>query len=279
MGGEKWTLTIGSFKLTPVTIEGQMGTETQTKCPKKKQRTSLACSHPKRRAVTIPKGLIGAKITAQVALAGKECNSLLDSGSQVTTVPKSFYDQNLSHLPIKSLYNLLEVEAANGQDVPYLGYIEVNVTFPKSALGVEIEVPTLALIVPDMHSTSSSVLIGTNTLDILYDLYSSAVPQDCQSLPYGYKAVLKTLEMRHRQQVDCSLAVVRLSSKDPESWSNQSASRVSHLQDARCRKVGSSGDAKNLLPTRWHNGHKWLSEPPTSLTSLHTGDPQERVRL
>lgn len=219
MGGEKWTLTIRSFKLKSVTIEGQMATETQTKCPKTEQRVSIACSQPKHRPVTLPKGLIGAKITAQVALAGKECNSLLDSGSQVTTIPKSFYDQNLSHLPIESLHELLEIEAANGQDVPYLGYIEVNVTFPKSALGVEIEVPTLALIVPDMRSTSSSVLIGTNTLDILYDLYSSAAPQDCQSLPYGYKVVLKTLEMRHRQQVDLSHAVVRLSSKDPETIS------------------------------------------------------------
>lgn len=215
-----------------------MGAETQTKCPNKKQRTSLACSHPKHRAVTIPKGLIGAKITAQVTLAGKECNSLLDSGSQVTTVPKSFYDQNLSHLPIESLYELLEIEAANGQDVPYLGYIEVNVTFPKSALGVEIEVPTLALIVPDMHSTSSSVLIGTNTLDILYDLYSSAAPQDCQSLPYEYKVVLKTLEMRHRQQVDCSLAVVRLSSKDPETISPGQTKVLAGSVNCRMPDVG-----------------------------------------
>ncbi len=51
---------------------------------------------------------------------------------------------------MKSLEYLLEVEGANGQAVPYLGYVELNLKFPKNFLGVEAEVPTLALIVPDL---------------------------------------------------------------------------------------------------------------------------------
>lgn len=127
----------------------------------------------------------------------------------MTTIPNSFYKQNLSHSPIEPLNKILEVEAANGQDVPYLGYVEVNITFPKSALGLYIEVSILFLIVPDMRSTLSSVLIGTNTLDILHGQYSDATPQNFQSLPYGYRVVLQTLEMRQKQQAGSSLGVVR----------------------------------------------------------------------
>lgn len=57
--------------------------------------------------------------------------------------------QKLTPQTIHPLDDLLEGEGANGQTVPYTGYIEVSITFPKSFLGVDIEVPTLALVVPD----------------------------------------------------------------------------------------------------------------------------------
>nr|XP_008283279.1 PREDICTED: uncharacterized protein LOC103359624 [Stegastes partitus] len=134
----------------------------------------------------------------------------------VTTIPESFYRENLSHLPIHSLNDLLEVESANGQNVPYLGYVETAITFPKISLGVDIEVPTLALIVPDMRSSLSSLLIGTNALDILYEQYSDIALSNQHSLSYGYKVVLKTLEVRKRQCVDSSLGSLRLHSSDSE---------------------------------------------------------------
>lgn len=216
MGHSKWCPKPRSFKLDPVSVVGQMGTGTQTKSPKKKPRRTFMYSHKQKQSVTLPRGLIGAKCTAQVTIGDKECSCLLDSGSQVTTIPNSFYLENLSHLSINSLNDLLEVEGANGQSVPYLGYVEVTIRFPKSLLGADIEVPTLALIVPDMHSTLSSVLIGTNTLDVLYEKYADIAPQNCESLPYGYRVVLKTLEIRKRQSVDSSLGEVRLHSRDFE---------------------------------------------------------------
>lgn len=97
-----------------------------------------------------------------------------------------------------------------------VGYVETTIKFPKSSLGVDIEVPRLALIVPDMRSTLSSVLIGTNTLDILYEQYLGTAPQNYDSLPYGYKIVFKVLEIRKRQSVDSSLGEVRLQSKSSE---------------------------------------------------------------
>lgn len=81
---------------------------------------------------------MGAKTTAQVTVKGKCTNCLLDTGSQVTTVPQSYYEQHLAHLIIHPLDDLLDVEGANGQSVPYLGYIGFSITFPKDFLGTKI---------------------------------------------------------------------------------------------------------------------------------------------
>lgn len=59
--------------------------------------------------------------------------------------------------------HLLEVEEANGQAVPYLGYVK----FPQEFLAMEAEVPTLALVVPDLTHVPQ-ILIDTNTLDVLH---------------------------------------------------------------------------------------------------------------
>lgn len=57
--------------------------------------------------------------------------------------------------------------------MPYLGYVAMTVTFPEQFLGVSMDVHTLALVVPDVRATSQPlVLIGTNTMDVLYDIYS-----------------------------------------------------------------------------------------------------------
>lgn len=74
-------------------------------------------------------------------------------------------------------------------------------------MGVDTEVITLALIVPDLPSTSQpSVLIGTNTLDNLYKDFSQ---QKTQFSPtYGYKQVLKILEMRLKQNVEGNVGLV-----------------------------------------------------------------------
>lgn len=53
----------------------------------------------------------------------------------------------------------------------------VNVQFPKELIACELEVQTLALIVPDVRSNSDiPVLIGTNTLDPLYKQFCSDSP-------------------------------------------------------------------------------------------------------
>lgn len=140
---------------------------------------------------------------------------VLVTGSQVTTISQSFYEQNLPGLSITSLDNLLKVEAANGQSVPYLGYVEVKVTFSRDFLGSDVEVSTLALVIPETGGTAQpKVLIGTNTLDLAYDKHLEANGSVCQAIPFGYRAVIQTIEHRC-QQKENSIGIVRLPGVDP----------------------------------------------------------------
>lgn len=177
----------------------------------------LKQSYSRTQSFKLPKGLVGTKSTARVEVEGSPTISLLDTGFQVTTVPQSFYQQYLSEREVKPLFDLLEVQGANGQCVPYLGYIELNVTFPKEFLGVEIEVPTLALVVPEVPAVSDSfMLIGTSTLDVLYEMYCEMASEIQQPTAHGYRAVLKVLELRQRQSKGGNLGLVKIYGQGPQ---------------------------------------------------------------
>ncbi len=179
-----------AFKLKGVSVAGHMETKRSDCRPECYKQTSDVCSHAKR----LPKGLVGIKCTAKVTIGEREVDCLLDTGSQVTTIPQSFYESNLSDFPLKPLENLLEVEGANGQAVPYLGYIELTLKFPKEFIGAEFEVPTLALVVPDLTSLSQ-ILVGTNSLDVLYSKCAEENAANFQSSFQGYQAVLKVWKL------------------------------------------------------------------------------------
>lgn len=136
----------------------------------------------------------------------------------MTTISQTYYEQNLSHLEIKPLEHLLEVEAANGQLVPYLGYIEIDVMFPKGFLGAETKLSTLALVTAETSSSAkSSVLIGTNTLDLAYENHSDAeITVSTQTVPYGFKAILNVLGHRFKQKSNSIIGSVRIMGTKPE---------------------------------------------------------------
>ncbi|KAG1939020.1 interleukin-1 receptor accessory protein-like 1-A [Pimephales promelas] len=114
------------------------------------------------------------------------------------------------------LYNLLQVEGAAGQLVPYLGYVEMTIGFHKEFLGEEFDVPTLALVVPDGHPEGSSVvLIGMNTLEPLYEQYIRSDISNFQPRTQGYCAVLKLLQLKHQQNQVGRAGTVKLLSQTP----------------------------------------------------------------
>ena len=118
---------------------------------------------------TLPPGLVGPRCVSTVSVGDISCQSILDSGSQVTTISETFHSENLASSPIQPIYDLLKVEGAGGQPVPYLGYVAVPLTFPDSVTGEEEHLTALALVVPECQFNSEiPVLVGTNVLLQLY---------------------------------------------------------------------------------------------------------------
>ncbi|XP_027854991.1 uncharacterized protein LOC114133351 [Xiphophorus couchianus] len=173
---------------------------------------------PKERKMKIlPRGLVGTKSTGQVQIKGDQFNCLLDSSSQVTTIPYSFYNTYITDHKIKPINNLLEIEGANGQTVPYLGYVEVNITFPPELFGLPVEVDTFALVVPDIKPSQHLILIGTNTLDVAYSKRFDTHPdQSFQPMISGFIAVYKILQHRYAQSLNDYSATVTLQSNQPQ---------------------------------------------------------------
>ncbi len=195
---------------------GQTGAELKSDRPTT-NRVSNKCQFSRKSEASLPKGLVGARCIAEISIAGEKCHCLLDTGSQVTTIPKSFYEQHLTRHTINSINDILEVEGANGLSVPYEGYIEVDITFPEEFLGVSVQVPTIALVVPNVKpSNQSMVLIGTNTLDVLYEQSLKSNSPTYQPSSFGYRVVLSTLETRRRQNTSGILSYVRLKGKAHE---------------------------------------------------------------
>lgn len=67
------------------------------------------------------------------------------------TISETFHASHLSSLPVRPIHCLLKAEGAGGQAVPYLGYVEANLTFPHTVTSTEVEQVVLALTVPGCH--------------------------------------------------------------------------------------------------------------------------------
>ena len=109
----------------------------------------------------VPTGLVGEANEAKVIVEGVECTGLIDSGSQVFTVNENFYREKFSSIPLQPIRNILKIECAAGQHLPYAGYIEAEIEIP----GKDVSQTSLFLVVPETdYSSSVLVLVGTNIL-------------------------------------------------------------------------------------------------------------------
>jgi len=106
-----------------------------------------------------------------VRLEGIETNALIDTGSTVSTISHGFYKKHFDYCDITPLSSILSIECADGQMLPYEGYIELNLEIdglPRSGnkLG-----DCVLLVVPDSNYNSTvPLLIGTNILVPLMEI-------------------------------------------------------------------------------------------------------------
>ena len=117
--------------------------------------------------------LVGKPTETSVFIDSVETQALLDTGSCISSVGHSFYVNNLSHLPLLPITDILNVGCADGNRLPYLGYMKSTLT--SSGIPACSEQFCLFLIVPDTsYNLKVPVLIGTNILDEFI--------KDCKSL-------------------------------------------------------------------------------------------------
>ena len=98
----------------------------------------------------------------------EKCFALLESGSTVSTLSYSFYNNVLKPFcRLEPVKEFLEIEGAAGQKLPYLGYVAAPLSFPDQSIGSQ---ECLFLVVPDTHYNSRvPLLLGTNVLCPLMD--------------------------------------------------------------------------------------------------------------
>ena len=105
---------------------------------------------------------MGSPNESEVIVNGIQTMVLLDTGSSVSTVSETFYKSNLSDLTMQPLELILKIEGADGQHLPYLGYIEIKLQ-SNGANGIKH--PCLLLVVPDStYNLNVPLLLGTNGL-------------------------------------------------------------------------------------------------------------------
>jgi len=112
---------------------------------------------------TIPKGLVGPSSAVPVQIEGIYTKAILDTGSQVTLLYRSFYDRYLTHLPLTSI-SALQIWGLSPADYPYDGYLSLKLEFREADVGVTETIDALVLVCPDpVVKDNAAILVGTNT--------------------------------------------------------------------------------------------------------------------
>ena len=79
---------------------------------------------------------VGECKTVEVKLWGVTVSGLLDTGSMVSIISEGFFKEHLSEKgeDILTAFEWLKITAGNGLDLPYMGYVEIDV----EAMGLTI---------------------------------------------------------------------------------------------------------------------------------------------
>lgn len=133
---------------------------------------STKCEPLKRQKAALPVGLIGPSAVVSVRIEDIYAKALLDSGSQVTLLYRSFYDKYLKHMPLTPL-DCLEIWGLSVNEYPYDGYLCLKLEFNSDVVGVAETVETLVLVCPDPTiKGEASIIVGTNT-SVVRQLFDS----------------------------------------------------------------------------------------------------------
>ena len=115
---------------------------------------------PRQHAIVV--GLVGKRCTVKGEINGHSVDVLWDTGAQVSIISNDFLRRNLSGVVVKDILELLNMElsltAANGSEMLYIGWAELNFRLP--SYKNDLKVPFL---VTEQHL--DSLLIGFNVIE------------------------------------------------------------------------------------------------------------------
>ena len=146
--------------------------------------------------------LIGECNEVSIKVFNIATTALLDTGSTVSTISESFYKEHFPDIPLQSLEFALNVECADGQPLPYSGYISLDIQI-SGISSFPLLNDCLFLVVPQSNYNSNvPVLIGTNLLGIVMettkDIYGYQFLQKADMHTPWYLS-MRCLVMRERE--------------------------------------------------------------------------------
>lgn len=159
---------------------------------------------------TILERAVGECKTVEVKLRGVAVSCLLDTGSQVSTISESFFRDHLSEQgeEMHPAFEWLKLTAANGLDIPYMGYVELDV----EAIGLAIPERGFLIVKDSAQTSAVPVLIGMNVVKKCRELVCAEFDTTLQG-----KLELQWREAFHRLQtakVADRLSIARVAGKD-----------------------------------------------------------------
>ena len=128
-----------------------------------KLKADAGVGRPAGEALTDPRTmdmLCGPSPKIDVKVAGRRFSALVDTGSQVTLMTKAAFEGHFDGQPLASA-GFLRITAANGLDVPYLGFFEADVE-----VGGQVAMARGILVLKEevSHGPGVDVILGTNVL-------------------------------------------------------------------------------------------------------------------
>ena len=108
----------------------------------------------------LPDKLVGEPSECVVKVDGTPSLALLDTGSMVSTLSESFWNQHFPDRPVTPLKDLLTLTGAGGDSIPYTGCVEVDLELP----GTPMATYPFLVVRDTPYNLRVPVLIGTNVL-------------------------------------------------------------------------------------------------------------------
>ena len=165
--------------------------------------------------------MVGTSSEVNVCIEGQTVSALLDTGSTVSTVSESYYQQHLQHLTLYPINDFLHIECADGGTLPYSGYIEASITSTGLPSCLDSSTKYPILVVPNSNYNGTvPVLLGTNILHhLLSSVHSNYGDQYLQRAslhtPWYLAFRMMTLQEKELQKQHNRLGIVKCAERKP----------------------------------------------------------------